>query len=171
MLKEKSKILGIDPGLSGALALFDPFAETLEVIDMPVVEIKAKRYIDNVSLSKWLDERKAGVAVAMIEQVHSMPGQGVSSTFAFGRAFGSVEGAVVANGIVLSSVTPAIWKACMGVTADKNTSRARASQILPKYAESWKLKKHDGRAEAALIAVYAAANVFFEIKRLNDGQP
>jgi len=152
----KNIVIGVDPGLSGAVALFNGVSGELRLIDMPVVEYKkGKRRVDLTSLGIWLNSQELEtIRVAYIEDVHSMPQQGVASTFAFGRAFGGIEGVIGGAGVPIIYTPPTVWKARMGVTADKETSRARATHILPKYADKWNLKKHDGRAEATLIAIY-----------------
>ena len=48
------------------------------------------------------------------------------------------------------------WKRALGVQKSKDAARARASQLLPAAAAQWGLRKHDGRAEAALLALYGA---------------
>jgi crossover junction endodeoxyribonuclease RuvC len=86
--------------------------------------------------------------------VSTSPGQGVSSTFAFGRAYGIVIGILVALGTPMTFVSPAKWKRALGVPSVKDGARARASQLLPQASSRWPLKRHDGRAEAALLALY-----------------
>ena len=61
---------------------------------------------------------------------------------------------VAANFIPLTMVAPLKWKRALGVPADKDGARARASQLLPAHAGLWCRVKDDGRAEAALIAYY-----------------
>jgi crossover junction endodeoxyribonuclease RuvC len=85
-----------------------------------------------------------------------MPGQGVSGVFAFGKAYGIILGVIAGHSIPLTLVPPVRWKRQMGVTKSKDGCRARASQLLPAAAHQWPLRKHDGRAEAALIALYGA---------------
>lgn len=156
------KILGIDPGLSGALALYTPATDAspvgIEVIDMPTHEItvnkRKKKAIDLYALATWLDVRRADIRFAVIEDVHSMPAQGVTSSFNFGFAAGSVQGAVAANLIPMRLVRPSTWKANMGLTADKDSSRRLASQKFPAFAALWARKMDDGRAEAVLLAVF-----------------
>jgi len=75
--------------------------------------------------------------------------------FNFGRATGILEGLIIAQFWPLESVMRHHWKREMRCPKDKDGARARASQLLPKHAHNWPLKKHDGRAEAALIALYA----------------
>lgn len=82
-----------------------------------------------------------------------MPGQGVTSMFSFGYSAGFMYGLVVASGKPHTFLTPQSWKKIVGLSgSDGEQSRARASQLMPGCARFWPLKKHDGRAEAALIA-------------------
>jgi crossover junction endodeoxyribonuclease RuvC len=83
-----------------------------------------------------------------------MPRDGHVGAFAFGRGFGIIETALAAADLPFSCVRPQVWKKRLGVTADKDQARQRATQLLPRGASLWPLKKHDGRAEAALIALY-----------------
>lgn len=149
--------LGIDPGLGGALAFYDPDAKTLAVHDMPTLALtrggKAKREIDVYELARLVDGPI--VQMAVVERVGAMPGQGTSSMFAFGKAAGIALMACAANFIRVEEVAPATWRKTLAVPKGKDGSRARASQIYPEHAGLWSLKKHDGRAEAALLAGYA----------------
>ncbi len=147
-------IIGIDPGLSGALFVFDN--HTNAVYDMPVTERrvngKLKRQIDPAQLAKILPR---DAAFAIVEQVSAMPGQGVTSSFNFGFTAGAIQGVVAALGIPLRTVHPQVWKRKFGLLGQpKDASRAEASRQLPQFAHLWPLKKHDGRAEAALLALY-----------------
>ncbi|MGE5548417.1 MAG: hypothetical protein ACM33T_16045 [Solirubrobacterales bacterium] len=96
------------------------------------------------------------IAHAFVEAVGAMPGQGVSSVFAFGKVFGLVLGILAANFIPHTLVPPQRWKRTLGVPADKDGARARASQLLPAHAGLWCRAKDDGRAEAALLAYFGA---------------
>lgn len=155
--------IGIDPGLSGAIARYDPAANQLIVHDVPTYELKrngkTKREVDLHGLARTMDEMtsEAGGSI-MIEQVGSMPGQGVSSVFAFGKVYGVLLGVSAATFVPLETVTPAVWKKTMGVTASKDGSRAKASFLLPQWSHYWSRAKDDGRAEAALLAIYASRN-------------
>lgn len=148
-------ILGIDPGLSGALAFMD---SELIVYDIPTFEItrngKNKRQID---LQKLLAILKLWpVEKAHLESVNAMPGQGVSSMFQMGRGFGQIEMALAACNIPVTYITPQVWKKALGVPKDKDGARQRASQLMPQWSHNWDLKKHSDRAEAALIALYGS---------------
>lgn len=152
-------IVGIDPGASGAIAFFDPKSGVLSVHDMPVMEIersgKTKREINPTLLSNILHD-DFGINVVWLEKVGAMPGQGVSSMFQFGRGVGMIEGVVAAEGLPLNYVTPQAWQKAVGVRGGKDGSRLRAMELFPKYSDLFRLKKWDGRAEAALIAWYGA---------------
>ena len=149
-------VLAIDPGLSGAIAILGPSLDDLTIHDMPVHVLarggKAKRDIDVATLARTLVSD--GAEHAFVEQVGAMPGQGVASTFAFGKGYGIVLGALAALSVPVTTVPPQRWKKALGVPAGKDAARARASQLMPRHAHHWPLKKHDGRAEAALIALY-----------------
>ena len=89
--------------------------------------------------------------VAVIEDVHAMPKQGVASMFKFGRSLGIAEGVLAGNGCSLRYVTPTKWKRALGLNQDKGASRRRAIELWPSKAGLFKRVKDDGRAEAALI--------------------
>jgi len=146
--------IGIDPGLHGAVAFYT--SASLHVEDMPTFTLarggKTKLDIDTHGLVRLLLDHR--LATVYVEQVGAMPGQGVSSVFAFGKAFGIILGILAALGVPYNLVPPQRWKKALQVPAAKDGSRARASQLLPAHTEKWKLVKHDGRAEAVLIALY-----------------
>lgn len=159
-------VFGIDPGLSGAIAWRDG-AGIEDIADMPTFQItrnaKNKRDIDAAGLVEIMEKAAGHGAHAFIEQVGAMPGQGSSSMFAFGKGFGIVIGVVAALHIPVTFVPPQTWKKALGVPAGKDGARARASQLLPDAAHYWPLVKHDGRAEAALIAEYGYRKLVREI--------
>lgn len=150
--------IGIDPGLHGAIAFYRPAAGELRVEDIPVHELtvngKKRSQIDKHRLRDLFYNMLPGRA--FVEDVHSMPAQGVASSFKFGFVAGCIQQAVVDAGFELVLVPPQVWKRRFNLTADKDSARARASELLPAHAHLWPLKKHDGRAEAALIALYGA---------------
>lgn len=153
-------ILGVDPGLNGALALLDVVAGTLAVHDMPTIAAgtNSKRVVDEAALARLVDLHAKDIKHAYVERVSAMPGQGVTSMFSFGTSYGIVRGVIAANFIPVTLVQPQRWKSTLSVPAAKAGARARASQLLPAFAGLWPLVKHDGRAEAALIAYYGAVH-------------
>ena len=147
------RIIGIDPGLKGALAVWD--GELLAIEDMPIVKAKSRGNDLNLpGLVDIFDILGHGADHAFIEQVSAMPGQGVSSTFKFGSVYGATRALVMANRIPMTLVHPSKWKPEFGLTKDKEVSRARALELFPRFSHLFSLKKHSDRAEAALIALY-----------------
>lgn len=147
--------VGIDPGLSGALAALDIPNQRFVALPIPTFEVGGKRSIDDRALFNWLiDFDHADSAV--LEHVHAFPGQGVVSMFNFGTAFGACRMALAASGVPYSLVRPAVWKSALGVPADKDGARMRATQLMPWCASAWSRKKDHNVAEAALLAFYAA---------------
>jgi hypothetical protein len=142
--------IGIDPGQAGAIAVLDQYGELVAVHDMPVVDGDVSPAGVNALIAPWGNNDPTVV----VEAVHSMPKQGVASSFKFGKSYGLVLGVVAANRFRVEHVTPARWKRDMRVTADKETSRARALDRWPLWGASFHLKKHADRAEAALIALW-----------------
>lgn len=154
-------VLGVDPGLSGALALYDVSGGSVHsVVDMPTVDAGtgSKRIVDESTLALWVDVYAKNIRHAYVEKVGAMPGQGVTSMFSFGTSYGIVRGIIAANMIPMTFVPPRKWKTALGVPAAKDGARARASQLLPAAASNWSRAKDDGRAEAALIALYGATH-------------
>lgn len=153
-----SFIIGVDPGASGAIAIIESTGKLVHVFDMPSVEIvsggKAKRRVSPEMLAAELRLYADQRAVAYLEQVGAMPGQGVSSMFAFGQAFGIVLGVMAGLAIPCQTVTPAKWKKDLKLNGGKDAARAKAAQIWPGQAGEFKRVKDDGKAEAALIAAW-----------------
>ena len=155
-------ILGVDPGLSGALALFDAGTGTIkDVIDTPTHEIRGKRHIDPQGLAQIMDTWTVDgkIDLAIIEEVGAMPGQGVSSMFKFGTCYGVILGLCAAFFIPTVTVRPATWKKAMGLTGGKDHSRQMVCRMFPRGAGRFARVKDDGRAEAVLLACYGARNL------------
>ena len=151
-------IFGIDPGASGAIAILDSeTGKLIDVIDMPTTELKVggktKHRVSPVFLQSEL-AFYADDAGAVVELVNAMPGQGVTSMFAFGEAFGIVRGVLAGMKVSTDLVQPAKWKRDLKVNPGKDGSRALAAQTWPDKADFFKRVKDDGRAEAALIALW-----------------
>ena len=71
-----------------------------------------------------------------------------------GLGYGIYLGLIISRGISYTEVPPIKWKKELGVTADKDEARKRASELMPSASDLWKLKCEDGVAEAALLAYY-----------------
>lgn len=159
------RIVGIDPGVSGAIAML--IDGTLSgVVDMPTVARtvgkSAKQEVNGAALAKLL--RAFEPEFAYLERVNAMPavvsgaggkvakrGMGAASAFNFGESFGRIRGVLEALEIPYELVTPQKWKKAAGlVGAQKDASRARAQMLYP--TAKLERKKDVGRAEALLIA-------------------
>jgi crossover junction endodeoxyribonuclease RuvC len=145
--------IGIDPGQTGGLACVEMDGTLRWAMEMPAVSGE----VNAVSLGHVIEhEAKQQPIKVMIEQVHSMPGQGVSSTFKFGKNFGIAIGVVGALHIALHRVTPQKWKKQFTLTGkDKDASRGKATEFWPEMSENWKYKYQNGVSDAALIAEFA----------------
>jgi crossover junction endodeoxyribonuclease RuvC len=148
-------ILGIDPGLSGGIAVLDSYYRaTIDAIDIPTHGEGAKRRVDAAAVMRFI--RIWEPDIAFIERAGSMPGQGVASSFNYGRAAGALEAAVACAGIPITMVEASVWKRALGLPggkANKEMARQRAIQLFPSASCFVRMKDH-GRAEAALIAYY-----------------
>lgn len=148
--------IGIDPGLTGAVSVIykDGISDGWAgVFDLPVQRDKSLAWIDGLQLARILSPHLTGEpsrAVAIVERVSAMPKQGVASSFGFGVNFGSVLGVLQALRVPIELVTPAKWKREMGLGAEKHASLHKARMLFPRCDLT--LKKHDGRAEALLLA-------------------
>ena len=149
------RFVGIDPGLSGALACIDEQGRVVATAKMPTQPHGKSKRVSGAGLRTWLAEQQEGapVALALLEQVASRPGQGVASVFTFGRSYGAVEGVLSALAVPLDYVTPSRWKPAYGLTgASKAESIRKAIDLFPELSERPKLT-HD-QAEAVLLAEY-----------------
>lgn len=148
-----TSILGIDPGASGGVALLSsPMEEVVSsgelrwdkalgtaVWKMPETERDLWDLLDMLDIDH-----------AYIEAVHSMPGQGVASTFKFGQNYGMLRGFLIALGIPFETVAPHKWQQALGCLThgDKNISKAKAQELFPS------LKITHATADALLICEY-----------------
>lgn len=151
-------ILGVDCGLGGALGVLDTATKDIVVWDMPTFTIKRgksmRRDLDGHSLHRLIDSIRPGHA--FVEKAQAQPRWSAYATGIFFQSYGETRGILISNDIPFEPVDPAKWKKALGVPAGKDGARAKASQLMPSAADQWPLKKHDGRAEACLIALYGA---------------
>ena len=150
------KIIGIDPGLSGAIAVMEG-NKIMDIFDMPVMPEgkKNKRQLNSAQLVKLLkDNIKNNEEVAIIvEQVNAMPGQGVTSMFNFGQTFGAIKGICAALGLPIFFVRPAKWKKHFElINSSKDASRTKAIEMYPSISHQLSKKKDVNKSDAILIA-------------------
>lgn len=158
-------VFGIDPGLDGAVAIYDPIKKELVTVWSTPTEViisgrYKQRYVDIDKFAIALQEAVAeyGCAAVVMEDVHSSPQMGVASAFKFGDTFGITRALAHVFGSEVIYVSPQKWKARMGVTGSKIMSIEKARATFPK-SPFFKLKSKDGLAEAALLAYYGAKDL------------
>lgn len=176
-------IMGVDPGLSGAVALLDihsptfvnksPSFELMGVWDMPTHDIKVglstKKKIDLHKLSILIGLNAKQTAVALIEEVGVMSGEeGRVSMFNFGYSAGAIAGIISSSLIPIQMIKPSVWKSAVGLSSNKSDSREMAIKLFPSHASSFRRVMDDGRAEAAILAWYAARHILKHIKSENS---
>ena len=152
------RIIGIDPGLSGAIAILE-HKKVLNIFDMPVMSEgkKNKKQLNSALLVSLLRENivKDQEAVVVVEQVNAMPGQGVTSMFNFGQTFGSIKGICAALGLPIFYVRPAKWKKHFElINSSKDASRTKVIEMYPSISSRLAKKKDVNKADAILIARY-----------------
>ena len=149
-----SRVIGIDPGASGAIALVVG-GVLISVHDMPTVTVERnkaqKRQVCPAGLSLLMQQLSPHRAT--VEKVGAMPGQGVSSMFSFGRSVGIIEGVLAAKQIPVTFTTPQAWQKQSGAAKGKDGSRQRVMELFPREAHLFARVKEDGRADAVLIAL------------------
>lgn len=154
-------IAGIDPGKTGALAIYDTCFKTIETFSVPTHKLDGKI---NPSYDKWSDEWISALSnhlpeAIYIEAVHAMPKQGVTSVFNFGKFYGFALGLVygTCSYASINFVSPQKWKKSLTlINQNKNASREKAKLLMPSIAAKIQKAKDDGIAEAALIAYYGS---------------
>jgi crossover junction endodeoxyribonuclease RuvC len=145
--------VGIDPGITGAIAILNDELRCISIVDMPIMPLGLKRQqVNPAGLHSILDFAPSPMDVTIyLEQVASMPHQGVGSMFNFGMSYGMIQGICAAMSLSLILVRPATWKkAASLIGKPKDAARTLAQQLYPEVDLS--LKKHIGRADALLIA-------------------
>lgn len=149
---------GIDPGLTGALAVLDFTNYKLHLWDTPTYSVKVgdkvRKRCDELGYRDAL--ATFPLDICMVEKVASTPNDGHVGAFTFGKVTGIAIGLIIGLDIPLDETNPAKWKMAMRVPADKEAARWRAAELFPQCEDAWKRAMDHGRAEAALIALYTA---------------
>lgn len=154
-------VIGIDPGLFGAIAVLSSNGTLLVIHDMPVFAV-TKRIGGKDRVRHHVNVHEVGTILrpfvgqrAIVELVNALPNNGAVQAFQFGFATGAIHGAAGALGMRLETVRPQEWKKHFGLPADKSAARQFATRRWPSFAEKFKRVADDDRAEAALIGLYA----------------
>ena len=160
------KIIGIDPGLSGAIAILEN-NKVLDLFDMPVMSEgkKNKRQLNSAHLVNLIkDNINVNEEVSVIvEQVNAMPGQGVTSMFNFGQTFGAIKGVCAALELPIFFVRPSKWKKHFElINSSKDSSRTKVIEMYPKLSKQLSKKKDVNKSDAILIARFFSETRFTE---------
>ena len=160
------KIIGIDPGLSGAIAVLKE-NKIQNIFDMPVMPEgkKNKRQLNSAQLVKLLKDNIElnEEAIIIVEQVNAMPGQGVTSMFNFGQTFGAIKGICAALSLPIFFVRPAKWKKHFElINSSKDASRTKAIEMYPSLSDQLSKKKDVNKSDAILIARFFSETRFKE---------
>ena len=152
------RIIGIDPGIQGALAILDN-EKVIDIIDLPVMSEgkKNKKQLNGAYLSDYLKKHILNIenTVVVVEQVNAMPGQGVTSMFNFGQTFGVIKGICAALKIPIYFVRPSKWKKHFDlIRSSKDASRTKVIEMYPALSNLLSKKKDVNKSDAILIAKF-----------------
>jgi crossover junction endodeoxyribonuclease RuvC len=158
-------VIGIDPGLDGAIAALLPtgLGFTLRIVDMPVIKAGKKRKTDIPELARLLANYAPGATHFGVELAHSYPHQGVASCFSFGHGLGVIEGILGALGHSYELVSPQRWRRVMladfqaaATPAERKAQSVQAARRLFPQGQFVGPRGGalDGRADATLLAEY-----------------
>tara|TARA_B100000945_G_scaffold249080_1_gene205628 strand:+ start:2703 stop:3230 length:528 start_codon:yes stop_codon:yes gene_type:complete len=152
------RIIGIDPGLSGAIAILDDL-NISDIFDMPVMS-EGKKNKNQLNSAQLVNIIKKNIltdkeTIVIVEQVSAMPGQGVTSMFNFGQTFGAIKGICASLNLPIFFVRPAKWKKHFDlINSSKDASRTKVIEMYPSISERLSKKKDVNKADAILIARY-----------------
>lgn len=146
-----SLYIGIDPGKKGAMAIMGYSNTTGERYMMKIIPFDPQEYIKTL--------KQFNGATVCIEQVHSLPHEGVKSVWSFGQTYGWLLGVLDAVGLSYQTVSPNLWKKDFSLLrAEKKQSIEVCKRLFPGI----ELKRtdrcrndDDNMADAALICEYA----------------
>ena len=150
------KIIGIDPGLSGAIAVLQD-SKVEGLFDMPVMAEgkKNKRQLNSAQLVNIIKEsvKSEEEISVVVEQVNAMPGQGVTSMFNFGQTFGAIKGVCAALELPIFFVRPSKWKKHFElINSAKDASRTKVIEMYPSLSNQLTKKRDVNKSDAILIA-------------------
>ena len=150
-------LVGIDPGISGAISILRDGNISM-VVDMPTMAegTKSKKQINAAELANILTKENISHEDRVIlENVSAMPGQGVTGMFSFGQSFGVIKGICSAMELPIYYVRPAKWKKYFNlINSEKDASRTKVIEMHPKISHKLSRKKDNNKADAILIAQF-----------------
>ena len=161
------RIIGIDPGLSGGIAVLDDL-KIYDIFDMPIMSEgkKNKNQLNSAQLVNIINKHilENEDTFVIVEQVSAMPGQGVTSMFNFGQSFGSIKGICAALGLPITLVRPSKWKKHFDlINSSKDASRTKVIELYPTLSHQLTKKKDVNKSDAILIARF-----YYETRIMED---
>lgn len=142
---------GIDPGKKGAMAIMGYSNTTGERYMMKIIPFDPQEYIKTL--------KQFNGATVCIEQVHSLPREGVKSVWSFGQTYGWLLGVLDAVGLSYQTVPPNLWKKDFSLL---RTEKKQSIEVCKRLFPGIELKRtdrcrndDDNMADAALICEYA----------------
>lgn len=145
-------ILGIDPGLKGALAWLSDDGDLIDAQRIPGVKIGSKRSYSGAALAEMMHAH-GEPRIVVVEKTAARPGMGAASMHSLGRSLGALEGLCWALGYPLALVPPATWKrAVMPGGASEAVAAAMVAERYPALAKKMQVKANWGMADALLMA-------------------
>ena len=152
------KIIGIDPGLSGAIAVMHD-KKVINMYDMPLMAEgkKNKRQLNSSQLVNIIKENinEDEETIVVVEQVNAMLGQGVTSMFNFGQTFGAIKGVCAALKLPIFFVRPSKWKKHFElINSSKDASRTKVIEMYPTLSGQLAKKRDVNKSDAVLIAKF-----------------
>lgn len=143
--------IGLDPGKKGAMAIMGYSNTTGERYMMKIIPFDPQEYIKTL--------KQFNGATVCIEQVHSLPREGVKSVWSFGQTYGWLLGVLDAVGLSYQTVPPNLWKKDYSLL---RTEKKQSIEVCKRLFPGIELKRtdrcrndDDNMADAALICEYA----------------
>ncbi len=142
--------IGVDPGSKGGVAIMD--GDSGGLIWMAPFSDK-----NIIAAASYVSQNYKDKSICTIEKVWALPHEGATSSFNFGQNYGYEQGVFTAYQIPIQLIAPITWKSYYKLSHDKQQSIDLAEKLFPGinlYRTPKCKKKHDGMAEALLIANY-----------------
>lgn len=174
-------VAGLDPGVGGAIAVYDTVSRDLSyIVDLPfwyeAVGAKKRKRLDKVALQELCDTLSVmGVELIVMEAVGGRPGQSASAGYSFGFAVGLIYSSLFHAKIIIESVPPTRWKKLMNVPgkaggkgkSEKQQAHGsimlRVEQMFPNHRDAFRTPRGKflmDRADAAMLAKYAGDHIW-----------
>ena len=160
-------IIGIDPGVSGAICILND-GKITDLYEMPTMidGKKNKKQVNGAEITNIINKELINKkdAKVVIEHVSAMPGQGVTSMFNFGQSFGVLKGICAALKLPVYFIRPVKWKKHFNlINTEKDASRTKVIEVFPYISSRISKKKDANKADAILLASF-----FFETYQSSD---